>query len=64
MQPAQQVIMTHGDETTSQEQPQVQPPTEHQPDQPVTMAYTTTTHQTLQTLETAPHASDTENKAT
>ena len=38
-QPAQLVITTRGDETTSQEQPQVQPPTEHQPDQPVTTAY-------------------------
>ena len=64
MQPVQQVVMTLGDETTSQEQPQVQPPTEHQPDQPVATAYTTTTRQTLQTLEMAPHASDAENKAT
>ena len=64
MQPAQQVVMTRGDETTFQEQPQVQPPTERQPDQPVAMAYTTTTRQTLQTLEMAPHALDEENKAT
>ena len=40
------------------------PPTKCQPDQPVAMAYTTTARQILQTLETAPLASDVENKAT
>ena len=55
MQLAQQVISTREDKTTSQEQPQIQPLTERQPDQPVTMAYTTTACQILQTLEMAPH---------
>ena len=48
----------------SQEQPQVQPPTERQPDQLVARGYTTPAPQILQTLEMAPHASDAENKAT
>ena len=56
--------MTRGDEITAQIQPQTQPHTEHQPDQPVATVYATTTCQTLQTLEMAPHASDAENKGT
>ena len=56
--------MTHGDEMTPQVQAQTQSHTERQPDQLVTMVYTTTAHQMLQTPETAPHASDVENKAT
>ena len=49
---------------TPQVQAQTQSHTEHQPDQPVAMAYTTTAHQMLQTPETAPYASDAENRAT
>ena len=48
----------------AQIQPQTQPHTERQPDQPVAMVYATTTRQTLQTLEMAPHALDVENKVT
>ena len=60
----QQVITTRGEETTPQVQTQTQSHIEHQPDQLVATAYTTTAHQTLQTPETAPHASDAENRAT
>ena len=56
--------MTRGDAITAQIQPQTQLHTERQPDQLVTMVYTPTACQTLQTLETDPHASDAENKAT
>ena len=56
--------MIHGDAITVQIHPQAQPHTEHQLDQPVTMAYTITFCQTLQTIETAPYALDAENKAT
>ena len=58
------LVTTRGDKITAQIQLQTQPHTEHQPDQPVAMVYATTTRQTLQTLETAPHASDAENKVT
>ena len=43
---------------------QAQPHTECQLDQPVATADTITFPQTLQTIETAPYASDVENKAT
>ena len=48
--------MTHGDAMTFQVQPQTQSHTERQPDQAVSMVYTITARQTLQTPETAPHA--------
>ena len=56
--------MTLGDEMTPQVQAQTQSQTERQPDQPVATVYTRTAHQMLQTPETAPHASDAENRAT
>ena len=56
--------MICGDAITVQIHPQAQPHTEHQLDQPVAMAYTLTSCQTLQTIETAPYASDAESKAT
>ena len=49
---------------TPQVQPQTQFHTEHQLDKPVTIVFTITAHEMLQTPEMTPHASDAENKAT
>ena len=64
MQLTWQVVTNRRDKTTPQTQAQTQSITEQQPDQPVTMDYKMTIHQTPQTPEMDQHASDAENKAT
>ena len=49
---------------TTRSQSQKQRCKERQLDRPVRPAYTTTPHQSLQTIEMALYASDAENKAT
>ena len=51
MQPTWQVVTNRGDKTTPQTQAQTQSITDQQPDQPVTMDYKMTIHQTPQTPE-------------